>query len=82
MSERISRAKACIATTRKAKKRKMNGDGRGFLQGVPSMSAAVQDRLGLLDATALPMQDCHVISNLLRPPARRRSQAPMEMIVA
>ena len=82
MSKRISKAKAHVKTMRKTKKRKMNGDDGGFLQGVPSMSAAVWDRLGFLNAISGPRRNCLVISNLLQPPTRRRVQAPIETIVA
>ena len=72
MIKRFSKAKAHVTTIRKTKKRKMNGGGSGFLQGLPSMSEVVSDRLGVWDATTVTMRDCLVISILMWRLAKRR----------
>ena len=81
LSKRVRNAKACVATIRRTKKRKMNGDGAGFLERVPSASLTVRDRLGVLDAPAVPTRDRLVMSTLLSHLVRRMSQTPIEMTV-
>ena len=77
----IKTAKSKAATIRKKKRQKTTDNGMDFLHQMPSTTAAMHDRVGILRPIAVPASHRSTITLLLLPPPPVNGEAPPDTVV-